>query len=96
MEYWSDGVLGKDSLLPITPTLQYSITPNPMNSDEQQTNFLALAREILKFRKEKHPYGYNYAVKLRMGHAELHDLTAVVDIVSAIQELGYQIVKRPK
>lgn len=67
-----------------------------MNSDEPQTNFLALAQEILKLRKQKHPYGYNYAVKLRMGHAELHDLTAVCDIVSAIQELGYQIVKRPK
>jgi hypothetical protein len=67
-----------------------------MESDEPQPNFLALAREVLKFRKEKHPYGYNYAVKLRMGHAELHDLTAICDIVSAIQELGYQIVKRPK
>jgi hypothetical protein len=67
-----------------------------MNTEEEQPNFLALAQAILKFRKEKHPYGYNYAVKLRMGHAELHDLTAVVDIISAIQELGYQIVKKPK
>jgi hypothetical protein len=67
-----------------------------MNMAEQQPNFLSLAQEILKFRKEKHPYGYNYAVKLRMGHAELHDLTAVADIISAIQELGYQIVKKPK
>ena len=67
-----------------------------MSIDEQQPNFLSLAREILKFRKEKHPYGYNYAVKLRMGHAELHDLTAVADIVSAIQELGYRIVKKPE
>jgi hypothetical protein len=67
-----------------------------MNVEEERPNFLALAQEILKFRKQKHLYGYNYAVKLRMGHAELHDLTAVVDIVSAIQELGYQIVKRPK
>lgn len=67
-----------------------------MNAEEPQTNFLALAQEILKYRKEKHLYGYNYAVKLRMGHAELHDLTAICDIVSAIQELGYQIVKRPK
>ena len=67
-----------------------------MNVEEHQTNFLALAREILKFRKEKHPYGYNYAVKLRMGHAEIHDLTAVADIVSAIEELGYQIVKKSK
>ena len=67
-----------------------------MSIEEQQPNFLALAQEILKFRKEKHPYGYNYGVKLRMGHAELHDLTAVADIISAIQELGYQIVKKPK
>ena len=79
-----------------TPVLHHSVFPNRMSVEEQQTNFLALAREILKFRKEKHPYGYNYAVKLRMGHAELHDLTAVVDIVSAIQELGYQIVKKTK
>jgi hypothetical protein len=67
-----------------------------MNSDEPQPNFLALAQEILKFRKEKHPYGYNYAVKLRMGHAEIHDLTAIADIISAIQELGYHIVKKEK
>ena len=84
-----------------TPTTQYSnpwysITPYPMKSEEPQTNFLALAQEILKFRKEKHPYGYNYAVKVRMGHAEIQDLTAVADIVSAIQELGYQIVKKSK
>ena len=67
-----------------------------METADPQVNFLALAQEILKFRKEKHPYGYNYAVKLRMGHAEIHDLTAVADIVSAIQELGYQIVKKTK
>ena len=67
-----------------------------MNVEERQSNFLSLAREVLKFRKEKHPYGYNYAVKLRMGHAEIHDLTAIVDIISAIEELGYQIVKKSK
>ena len=67
-----------------------------METEEPQANFLSLAQEILKFRKEKHPYGYNYAVKLRMGHAEIQDLTAVADIVSAIQELGYQIVKKTK
>ena len=89
-------MLEKNSFRPITPTLHHSILRHPMNVEEPQTNFLALAREILKFRKEKHLYGYNYAVKLRMGHAELHDLTAVVDIVSAIQELGYQIVKKSK
>jgi hypothetical protein len=67
-----------------------------MSVEESQANFLALAQEILKFRKEKHPYGYNYAVKLRLGHAEIQDLTAIADIVSAIQELGYQIIKKPK
>ena len=67
-----------------------------MENEDPQANILALAQEILKFRKEKNPYGYNYAVKLRMGHAEIHDLTAVADIVSAIQELGYQIVKKTK
>jgi hypothetical protein len=67
-----------------------------MDVEERQSNFLSLAREVLKFRKEKHPYGYNYAVKLRMGHAEIHDLTAIADIISAIEELGYQIVKKSK
>jgi hypothetical protein len=65
-----------------------------METEQQQPNFLALAQEILKFRKEKHPHGYNYAVRLRMGHAEIHDLTAIADIVSAIQELGYQIIRK--
>jgi hypothetical protein len=31
-----------------------------------------------------------------MGHAEIHDLTAIADIIAAIQELGYQIVKKEK
>lgn len=83
--------------MPANPhVLHHSMTLILMKSEEQQPNFLALAREVLKFRKEKHPYGYNYTVKLRMGHAEIHDLTAVVDIISAIQELGYQIVKKSK
>jgi hypothetical protein len=89
MEWWSNGF----------PTLQYSNTPSlqsciGMETEQPQPNFLALAQEILKFRKEKHPHGYNYAVRLRMGHAEIHDLTAIADIVSAIQELGYQIVRK--
>jgi hypothetical protein len=29
-----------------------------------------------------------------MGHAWIQDLTAVVDILAAIQELGYQIVRK--
>ncbi len=63
--------------------------------EEKRPNPISLAREIMNFRKTKHPYGYNYMVKLRMGHAEIHDLTAVADIVSAIGELGYTIAKRP-
>ncbi len=67
-----------------------------MEAQEKKPNPISLAREILKFRKEKHPYGYNYAVKVRLGHAEIQDLTAVADILSAIEELGYEVVKKPR
>jgi hypothetical protein len=66
-----------------------------MENDEKKINPVILAQEIIKFRKQKHPYGYNYAVKVRLGHAEIQDLTAVVDILSAIDELGYKIVSKP-
>jgi hypothetical protein len=65
-----------------------------MDTAEKKINPVVLAQEIIKFRKEKHPYGYNYAVKVRMGHAEIQDLTAVADILSAIEELGYRIVRK--
>jgi hypothetical protein len=65
-----------------------------MEVAEKKINPVILAQEIIRFRKEKHPYGYNYAVKVRMGHAEIQDLTAVADILSAIEELGYRIVKK--
>ena len=65
-----------------------------MESREKKTNPVLLAQQIVKFRKEKHPFGYNYAVKVRMGHAEIQDVTAVADIISAINELGYEVVKR--
>jgi hypothetical protein len=65
-----------------------------MEAAEKKINPVLLAQEIIKLRKEKHPYGYNYVVKVRLGHAEIQDLTAVADILSAIQELGYQIVKK--
>jgi hypothetical protein len=65
-------------------------------SAEKKPNPVNLAFEIMRFRKEKHPFGRNYAVRLRMGHAELQDVTAIADIVSAIQELGYEVVRRPK
>jgi hypothetical protein len=60
----------------------------------KKVNPIVLAQDIIKFRKEKHPFGYNYAVKVRMGHAEIQDMTAVADILSAIEELGYKIVKK--
>jgi len=63
-------------------------------STEKKPNAITLAQEIIKFRKEKHPYGYNYAVRVRLGHVEIQDLTAVVDILSAIEELGYEVVKK--
>ena len=65
-----------------------------MKAEPKKPNPISLAREIIKFRKEKHPFGYNYAVKVRLGHAEIQDLTAVADILSAIEELGYEIVKK--
>jgi hypothetical protein len=65
-----------------------------MESPAKKVNPVSLAREILNFRKTKHPYGYNYAVRVRMGHAEIQDLTALADVVLAIEELGYEIVKK--
>lgn len=67
-----------------------------MEAQDKKPNPISLAHEILKFRKEKHPYGYNYAVRVRLGHAEIQDLTAIADILSAIEELGYEIVKKAK
>jgi hypothetical protein len=65
-----------------------------METEEKKVNPIVLAQEIIKFRKEKHPYGYNYAVKIRLGHAEIQDLTAVADILAAIDELGYTIARK--
>lgn len=66
-----------------------------MEPEAKKLNPVTLAGEILKFRKEKHPYGYNYAVKVRLGHAEIQGLTAIAEILSAVEELGYEIVKKP-
>ena len=65
-----------------------------METEEKKVNPIVLAQEIIKFRKEKHLYGYNYAVKIRLGHAEIQDLTAVADILAAIDELGYTIARK--
>jgi hypothetical protein len=65
-----------------------------MEAEGKKINPILLAQEIIKLRKEKHPYGYNYAVKIRLGHAEIQDLTAVADILAAIDELGYTIARK--
>ena len=65
-----------------------------MEPAPRKINPIILAREILEFRRSKHPYGYNYAVRVRLGHAEIQDLTALAEIVSAIEELGYEVVKK--
>ncbi len=65
-----------------------------METSAKRINPVSLAREILNFRRTKHPYGYNYAVRVRMGHAEIQDLTALADVVLAIEELGYEVVKK--
>ena len=67
-----------------------------MEGESKKPNPVSLAREIIKFRKEKHPFGANYAVRVRLGHAEIQDMTAVADILAAIEELGYEVVKKPK
>ena len=65
-----------------------------MDTPAKKINPVSLATEILNFRRTKHPYGYNYAVRVRMGHAEIQDLTALADVVLAIEELGYEVVKK--
>ena len=67
-----------------------------MEAEAKKPNPISLGREIMEFRKRKHPYGYNYAVRVRLGHADITDSTAVAEILSALVELGYEIVKRPK
>ena len=67
-----------------------------METEVKQPNPISLAQEIFKFRKERHPFGSNYAVRVRLGHAEIQDVTALADIVSAINELGYEVVRKTK
>jgi hypothetical protein len=55
---------------------------------------LNLALEIFRHRREHHPLGANYAVRLRLGHAEIQDVTALADVLSALEELGYRVVKK--
>ena len=67
-----------------------------MTMEDKSPNPVRLAREIMQYHKEKHPYGRNYAVRVRLGHAEIQDVTAVAEILSSIKELGYEVVKRNK
>ena len=57
---------------------------------EKNIHPLPLALEILRARRGKHP---NYSVRARISHAEIQDETAVADLLSAIYELGYEIIK---
>lgn len=66
-----------------------------MEAQEKKPNPIALSREIMQFRKEHHPYGSNYAVRVRLGHADITDSTAVADILTALYEMGYEIVRKP-
>jgi hypothetical protein len=65
-----------------------------MSKQEPKLNAVKLARELFKFRKGKPPFGYYYAVKVRLGHAWIEDETALAEIFSAIDELGYEVVKK--
>ena len=67
-----------------------------MSKQEQKLNPIKLARELFKFRKKQLPFGYYYAVKVRLGHAWIQDETALVEILSAIDELGYEVVKKQR
>jgi hypothetical protein len=63
-------------------------------SENPDVHPLHLALEILRFRREKHPLGSNFAVRVRLGHAEIQDATAIADLLSALNELGYEVVRK--
>ena len=61
---------------------------------EKSPHPLNLALEVFRHRREKHPLGSNYAVRIRLGHAEIQDVTALADVLSALDEMGYRIAKK--
>jgi len=67
-----------------------------MKKQPNQPHILNMALRVLKYRREKHPLGKNYAVRVRLGHAEIQDITAISDILSAVSEMGYEIIKKPQ
>ncbi len=67
-----------------------------MENDNPKFDLLRLAKAVFQHRRTKHPYGSNYAVSIRMGHADIQDFTAIADILLAVEELGYEIKKKPE
>ncbi|MCY4442278.1 MAG: hypothetical protein OXE53_18970 [Deltaproteobacteria bacterium] len=65
-----------------------------MSKQKYKPNPVNLARELFKFRKGQLPFGYYYAVKVRLGHAWVENETALAEILSGIDELGYEIVRK--
>ena len=67
-----------------------------MEDDSPKFELIKLAQSVFQHRRTKHPYGSNYAVSIRMGHADIQDFTAIADILLAVEELGYEIKKKPE
>ncbi len=65
-----------------------------MGDHDYKPNAVNLARELFKFRKSQRPFGFYYAVKVRLGHAWVEDETALTEILSGIEELGYEVVRK--
>lgn len=65
-----------------------------MGKQDNKPNPVNLARELFKFRKAQRPFGYYYAVKVRLGHAWVENETALAEILSGIDELGYEVVRK--
>lgn len=67
-----------------------------MEDGTPKFELLRIAKLVFQHRRTKHPYGSNYAVSIRMGHADIQDFTAIADILLAVEELGYEIKKKPE
>lgn len=65
-----------------------------MTNQDYKPNPVNLARELFRFRKSQRPFGSYYAVKVRLGHAWVEDETALAEILSGIDDLGYEVVRK--
>jgi hypothetical protein len=65
-----------------------------MENSDNALHPLNLALEIFRHRRERHPMGSNYSVRIRLGHAEIQDVTALADVLSALEELGYGVIRK--